>query len=190
MIKKAICALCLFLLGCLMAESISAIEENKDLSLLLPINHLIDNKVSLSIKIDKSYKPLGQLPAKFMEFIPKNESENNWSEIFTVQTLVGVRTSASDFLGKLKGAMQDKAKTFKLLKEDSKELKSYTMSSFGAAYETGGRKEVVYMRYYSGPADLCGVQYAKVLKPGESAENVLKDLIAYVDKVAVLIELY
>ncbi len=177
-----------FIVSCFITNPLSALEGNKDMTLLLPVNHLTDKKVTLSVNIDKSYKTLGQLPATFMEFIPQGGSENNWSEILTVQTLVGVRASAADFLGKLKTAMKEKATTFKLLQEDSKDMKTYTMSSFGAVYETGGRKEVVYMRYYSGPADLCGVQYAKVLKAGESVEKVLQGLDDYVGKISVIVD--
>ena len=43
------------------------------------------------------------------------------------------------------------------------------------------------MRYFSGPADLCGIQYAKPLSPDESPEETLNGLKDFVDKISIVV---
>ena len=148
--------------------------EDYEKTILLPINHMTGKLITLSIRIDKNYKSLQKdLNPKFMEFIPKGDDDNKWSQIITLQSLVGVHVSASAFLDKVKTGMKAQATSFKLLEENSKDMKDYSVASFGATYETNGRKEVVFMQYYSGPADIAGIQYAKPLGPNESPKKSL-----------------
>jgi len=159
-------------------------EEKKDYTILMPINHLSEKKVTLSVTIDKQYKSLQKLPAKLMEFIPEGDDDYKWSQIITLNMLAGLKAPASTFLSKIKEGMKTQATNFNLLEESSKNMDNYEVATLGAAYEVNGRKEVVYMRYYSGPADLAGIQYAKPLGPNESPEKVLGELKGFVDKIS------
>ncbi|OJW54019.1 MAG: hypothetical protein BGO67_08115 [Alphaproteobacteria bacterium 41-28] len=162
----------------------SSKEGNSDWILLLPINHLSEKRISLVVNIPKKYKPLGTFPSQSMEFIPEGDDEQKYSQIITINVFAGTGVSASTFLDKIKSGMESETPSFKLLKEDKKDEGSYTMASLAATYEQHGRNEIVYMRYFSGPADLCGIQYAKPLGKNESPEQALNDLRDKVDKVS------
>jgi hypothetical protein len=176
-----------FIVSCFIVCPLSAHEGKNEMTLLLPINHVKDKKVNLRVNIDTPYESGGQ-PKEFMTFILQGENSYTWSEKLTVQTLVGFRQSAAEFLGQLQMALRIAAPSTKILLDHSEDMKTYEMSSFGAVYETGGRKELIYVRYYSGPDDLCGVQYLKELKAGESPEKVLRGLVEYVDKISMVVE--
>lgn len=173
------------LLGVLIfALPIYSQEEANGYNLTLPINHISAEKVTLIVKISSNYKPLEKLPAKFMEFIPKAEDPKNWSEIITLQFLPNAQVSAPVFIAKVKSLMTKEAEPFKTLDEGTKDMGSYTVSWFGAVYQGNNRREVVFIRYYSGPADLVGIQYAKPLGPKDTPEAVLKDLKSFVDSIS------
>lgn len=182
MIKKLILALLL-----LLNTTLYAADTKGDFTILMPINHMGEKKTSLSVAIDKSYKSLQTLPNRLMEFIPEGEDASKWSQIITLTINVNIKTPASKFLDVLKTKMGSLSKNFKILEENTSDMGSYEVASFGAVYELGDRREVVYMRYYSGPADLSGIQYAKLLGPNDSPEVVLKELKAFVDKISQII---
>jgi hypothetical protein len=69
-----------------------------------------------------------------------------------------------------------------VLEETSENKKKYTKNTLGMVYTAPtGRREVVYMEYYSGPSDAVGIQSTKVLEEGDS-KKALEDIKAFVKK--------
>lgn len=169
----------------LLASDLKASDKNAPAyEALIPINHMFKAKTTLSAKIPTKYKPITSFGAKLMEFIPFSEIESNWSEIITLDIQMGARRSAAETLKLYQSTMSAQTVSFKLLEENASTSVDYSMASFGAVYIDKGRTEVIFLRYFSGPADLCGIQYTKVLEAGDSPEKVLEKLKADVDNMA------
>ncbi len=49
------------------------------------------------------------------------------------------------------------------------------------------KREVVYIRYFSGPSDCAGIQFAKVIKNDENPADVAKKLKTSVDRICSVI---
>ena len=178
------------LLVCL-CQSLYAVESAKDqTTMVLPVNDVSKIKTSLSIKIPEDFRPLQTLDQGYknhmFEYVPKSDDENKWTQIITSSLFVGIKKSASDFTSIMKSEFK-KAPQAKLLDESTNEKDDYQVSSLGFSYEDKARKEVVYMRYYSGPDDLSGIQYAKPLKDDQSPEEVLNELKSFVDKISTVV---
>ncbi|MBL0942094.1 MAG: hypothetical protein IBJ00_05150 [Alphaproteobacteria bacterium] len=170
------------------SEQSRAEEKIKRLFIMLPINHLGKNKVSLSVEISEDYRCLQRIPSEMMEFIAKREDEQKWSQIITLQVYRGLNISAPTFLENLKDIMQQHTQTFKVFREDKKDFSNYKMASMGVIYEANGRKEAMFSQYFSGPADLCGIQHTRVLDKNDSPEEVLKRLIEATNKISKVVE--
>jgi hypothetical protein len=164
-------------------------ESNNSQSIIsMPINHLGTNHLSLVVKTPENFHAL-ETPTKgirqnLLEFIPNGEDKQKWSYLITLSMRSPTATSSAEFVQNLKTGFEAQAKNSKILENDSITKDKYNQTTLGIAYEYQGRRELVYMRYYSGPIDLCGIQYAKALAQDESVEMALKDLKKRVDKIA------
>lgn len=173
-------------------QTLYAVENINDqqTTMVLPLNDVSKIKTSLRVKIPDDFRPLQTLDQGYknhiFEYVPKSDDENKWTQIITLNLFVGIKKSASDFTSIMKSEFK-KAPQAKLLEESTTEQDDYMMSSLGFSYEDKARREVVYMRYYSGPNDLSGIQYAKPLKENESPEALLKELKSFVDKISTVI---
>ena len=164
-------------------ESISALNLPKDakLTVLAPIDHCTKgNTLSLEITIPPSLKSI-TATENFWEFIPSEESADNWSEIFTVRMLLGLgedRARADHFNEFMLKTMKERAKNVELLSlnhEDKKEP-TYRVSNFAIVYENNGQKELLLCVAYSGPMDLTNIQMTRKLKANDQPEMVLKEM--------------
>jgi hypothetical protein len=159
-------------------------------SMILPLNDVSKIKTSLRVNIPDNFRPLQTVEQGYknqmFEYVPKSDNENKWTQIITLNLFVGIKKSASDFTSIMKSEF-NKASNAKMLEESTSEQNDYMMSSLGFSYEDKERKEVVYMRYYSGPNDLSGIQYAKPLKENQSPEELLKELKLFVDKISTVV---
>lgn len=143
------------------AQHIVAMEGNR-LVLLLPINHMvpIDQRVTLSVAVPESFRPLSHPMAPTAEFIPKTDSDSyKWSQMITTQFIKGLKVSARDMLRGFKTEFGTRGNA-RVIDASGKENPSFSLKTLAMAYESRGRRELVYMQYVSGPADCAGVQYA------------------------------
>jgi len=131
--------------------------------MILPINATVSPMYNLIVSIPKGYKALQDLEAfekaSLIEFVPTDESDENWSEIITIHKLIGKKISANDFMQKFKTKLLEK-KVNNIAVEDSYEtFPNYQMASLLASYEDAHQHETLGAKYYSGPLDCVGVQY-------------------------------
>lgn len=136
--------------------------EDYKISFVLPINVASEEHFHLAVTIPKDYKsvqdPSTWDKAPSIEFIPRSEEIQNYSEIVTVMTHRGQRISASRFTEALKQAISSQA-NFSVLLDEKKNKKDYQETALILKYHYQGRDEVLGMRYLSGPYDCAGVQY-------------------------------
>jgi len=141
--------------------------NQKDLVVLLPINHLCEpgKQISLRVQIPKGYKPLQDM-ASFAatglgEFIPVSDTDPyNWSEIFTVQTMPGKGIKASQGVAHIQQMIAGQSSEMEVLSSTNKDMGSYQVASALIRYKTSKRQELCYVQYMSGPMDLSGFQFS------------------------------
>ncbi len=148
---------------------------------LLPID-VTKQPINLSVTIPKGYKPLQPLDAfgkreqVMIEYIPQNDSENNWSEIITVNKFIGQKISAKTFAGMVKIQMMSEAKGIKLIADTSSINKNIEEAYFLMRYRTQQKQEIIGAKYISGPFDAAGVQYTIRLKPDLNEDAAIKKI--------------
>jgi len=97
-VKTLVLAICLSqaLLGLELTEE----QQNYKKIFLLPINWTEGAQDSLEVSIPEGYRCLQPtsmwVTSSLFEFIPVNEEADNWSEIITIERLVGRKIKASD----------------------------------------------------------------------------------------------
>lgn len=176
-----ILALSLFLQDFAKAEEEKSLsQEGNKISFLLPINWA-DKQCNLQVSIPEGYQaiqPSSQWEkSPIIEFIPKGEKADNWSEIITISKLVGSKISAEEMIGLLKNAVIEKNQG-KVWQEKISKEPLYQFALLGISYKIDDRQEVLGCRYYSGPYDCVGVQYA--IEKGKDVSE--KELISKIDK--------
>ena len=136
---------------------------------LLPIE-VAKQQVNLSVTVPKGYKSLQPLASfnkrdqVMIEYIPQNDSDNNWSEIITVNKFIGQKLSAKSFASILKIQFMSVAKNVKLIEDKSSKEKNIEDAYFLMRYTHQQKQEVIGAKYFSGPYDSAGVQYTVRLK--------------------------
>lgn len=162
-----------------------ALVDTQDyrVSFMLPIHWASANRCNLAVTIPEGYRSLQKQSSwqnsPLIEFIPKGESDYDWSEIITINKLIGQRVQATDMVNSLK-ATYEKVKGKIWAEKTSKEA-SYTYAQLDVSYDSQGKHEVAGCRYYSGPNDCVGVQYALRPKKGESDEEVMAKIHRFFD---------
>lgn len=155
-----------------------------------PIYRSQTENISLDVTIPKHYKPI-QTAAQaaalhLLQFIPQNSTAKDWQEMIVLQIVVNKSLDAAQFTEIIAQKVQDKLKNMKVLTKNIKTENKYLVSTLAIYYETGSRREISYMNYYSSPGHLCGIQLIRALKPDEKPETVLEDMIGTVDKISVI----
>jgi hypothetical protein len=167
--------------------SAAEIPEDYKASFVLPI---AKNRV-LSVSIPEGYKSLQPASvwdkAPLIEFIPNDGSTASlWSEIITIQKLIGRGISADKMTSLLMQQLSQAVKTTLLFKESSKN--GYQMVYFALKYTHNGRQEILGAKYLSGPHDCEGVQYTIRLKYGQSEADALQKIKTFFDQNLKVIE--
>lgn len=157
--------------------------------------------------IDQSMLKSGDLPAiefgrradlTMMEFIPKKESVNNFSEIITLNKWAGSKIRAGAFTKEIIKGLKKKVKVSILKEEISgkkhpakwslvnlKDLNSapkevthlnFPVVSYIVKYKLNGQQEILGMKYVSGPHDCSGLQYTIKLDGTISEESAVKKI--------------
>lgn len=107
---------------------------------LLPVDHTVKPLIRLQVTIPKGYQPI-QPPATWeyaplIEFIPQGEKPNSYSEIITVQTIVGQKISASFYISRMKQGITRAAKNVKVWKYvTERNERGSTVSMLGLSYD-------------------------------------------------------
>lgn len=131
----------------------------------LPVNWSVSPKYNLEVTIPSGYTSLQPFDSwsdkttTLIEFVPKGETGEDWSEIISINKFIGSKVNASDFAEALKKRMLASVENGKVLDLKKEKKPSYTFSAFFLSYDLNGKHEMMGARYFSGPDDLVGVQY-------------------------------
>lgn len=155
-----------------------AMEGAKSIALLLPVNHLLakGKKLSLQVDIPENFGPLKELSSLVVEFIPKNQSRNNWTHMVTTQVITNQRRNAQTVTAYLKNGINQIATEIHLVEESSAKCSEHTESQLVIAYTLNKRRELLFSQYFSGPADCAGFQYCILVNPENPATNALEKI--------------
>ncbi|CAO4837789.1 MAG: hypothetical protein CNLJKLNK_00674 [Holosporales bacterium] len=160
-----------------MLEKIQKVESIKDYqkTLVLPVN--LPMGLSLCINLPKGYKNILNTSTEFFslfcEFIPENESENNWTNILTVQHIVGKSVTAKTFINQLKNMFASMPGS-EIICETIVQGSGHIKGELCIKYTVNGRTEIVYVAVFSGPYDCAIFQNAKVINTHKK-EELLKE---------------
>ncbi|MBA3958015.1 MAG: hypothetical protein H0X51_06450 [Parachlamydiaceae bacterium] len=177
----------------LITASLSAAEPliNKEtkLTFMLPINWVPPTKCNLVVTIPPGYKPL-QMPstweeATLIEFVPQNESQDEWTEIISINKLIGKKMSASRLVDEIKSTFLKNHEARILQTKSSHDL-SYESAQMSAAYNFEKYHEVLGCRYYSGPYDCVGLQYTIRPKKEETDVEIAQRIERFFDANAIV----
>ncbi len=187
---KKILSLCAFMVLTTQAALATELPEGYKTSFLLPIDWSQAKHRDLSVNIPMGYKSLQPTStwdkAPLIEFIPKDEHANAWSEILTIQKLIGKRISADQITTLLMQNISQVAKTSVLFK--SAPLEKDQKSVFIIKYTHNGKEEVMGAEYLSGPYDCAGVQYTIRLSKKISEQEAVKKIKTFFDENLAVIE--
>lgn len=168
--------------------------QNKTISYSLPINHIgimdtCGSQTTLSIKIPEKFKPLQPIEAaqNTLEFIPNGEEPSSWSEIITINIFPGNNMKADEFYNNMK-EMVSSNPSVQILEENSHSYERYQEVKSGWAYRDHGRQEILCMRYYSGPSDCCGIQYARAVSPQEDSKQALAQAKEFLNEISKVLD--
>lgn len=180
----------MFLSTALFAVNDQALKD-KDINFSLPVDWTGTNKVNLLVKIPEGFEsiqPFDQWEnAAMIEFIPKGEDKNNWSEIVTVHKFLNKGISASDLSKGIAEYISKQSKDYKVLKNLDATENGYVMSGKVLSYNFQEKNEVLGYKYYSGPADCVGVQYTIRPKATETNEQIAARIESFLASSATII---
>ncbi|HEY5234951.1 MAG TPA: hypothetical protein VIJ14_02135 [Rhabdochlamydiaceae bacterium] len=166
------------------------ISENYKTSFILPVDWSTKTHRNLCVDIPISYKSL-QAPstwdtAPLIEFIPKGENEDSWSEIITIQNLIESQIQAKQMTSTLIENISRAAKTTVLFQQTT--FTKNEKSVFIIKYKHNGKEEVLGAQYLSGPFDCVGVQYTVRLSKKISENEAVKKIKTFFDQNLAIVE--
>lgn len=167
------------------------LEKALNIDMRLPINFVKKPEITVSINIPGNFRPflsLDQMNKSPMnEFFPKKDkSIDSWSELITTQAYLGNKVSAEQITDGLVDIFSKAARDVKIINRDQKVSKDYAMSEFLMSFSHQGKRRVCFGRYYSGPYDCSGFQYAIQLVDGLTQEEAIKKINQFVKNKVVL----
>lgn len=151
---------------------------------LLPINWTMPQgqKINLSVHTPNNFycfhAPLimkGIQPS-LIEYLPKGENIESWSELITLVPLIGSKLDAKTLSDTIKQNFQRISSHLKILEETTSSEEGYNTATLILSYSYKGRSEVVVSRVFSGPFDTVNVQYAAVLKNEQNPQHLAQRL--------------
>lgn len=179
-------ALLPFLLGvsslAVSATVAETLEANKDsnFTILFPIN-VASAKINLNVTVPSNFKPIKQeTNSKLLEFMPKTDQDPfKWTEIITLNPIIGKRVSAADYIASMQKAMMEAATNPKIIESDKHDYGQYQDAYFIMQYKNKDRDELALFYSASGPYDLANVQYAVLLNNAQDLKSALKKLKSF-----------
>ena len=120
--------------------------------------------------------------SNIIEFIPKNEKEDQWSEIITIVKYIGKSFTAEKVSNALKNSIVSDLKNATVWLDTVSGGSSYHHTSLGVNYELQDKKEILMAEYYAGPYDCIGVQFT--IRPDSklSQEEAVKKIEDFFSK--------
>jgi hypothetical protein len=165
----------------------TALLAGENFSILLPINHL-DKKNYYTLQvIPPKYLKLITSTSDFWEFIPQSEEPEKWSQIMTINFYRGIARSSSVFNDYLAQYMSKHCKNFKILKQTNTDETNFSVASLAATYDLNGKKELICIIAYSGPADLVQVQMTEKITSDDKIQQVQDKLFDTINSVSKVI---
>ena len=144
----------------------SELKEDSSRTISLPINNFDNSLLNLTVEIPKTYKigvEQNNKKASKVEFIPKDESINNWSSMITTSTILNPKIKAEDYVENMITGIRATENIDKLMviSESEKRNKAYNeKSAFMIYYNTKlDCEELLYVRAGSGVSELAVAQY-------------------------------
>lgn len=155
-------------------------EDYKIQTFILPVNWSSSVKYNLVVSIPEPFVPV-QPYSSFsskdkttLEFIPENETVDNWTSIITLHKFLGKKIPAEKLVQQFKNMFVLQSEKPKFWKEEIQNNSDYTQASFGLSYLIKEKPEEIGISYYSGPYDLVGVQYTIRHSDQISQEEAIK----------------
>lgn len=177
MYSRLICCCLFFCMGHL---GFSQIPQDYQINFSLPVNWSVTPKINLFVSIPKGYESLQPFSewseATLIEFVPKGEDGENWSEIITINKYVGHTLAADELIRFLKSHILYKVENGKVWKEENEEKDSYQYAILGLTYNYNKRHEVFGVRAYTGPYDGVAIQYTIRPKKGETDSQAISKI--------------
>ncbi len=158
------------------------IQTDYQPTFLLPLDVSGKPFYILSVSIPKGFKPLqpldqfGSPEQTMIEYIPLNESSNDWSEIITVNKFIGRKIKAGILTDTLKMQLLANNEKGKILSSNSTIEKSIEHVSFFMQYVYQNKQEVLGVSFFSGPYDAAGVQYTIRPKGNQTIDDAVKEI--------------
>jgi hypothetical protein len=159
----------------------------------LPINGVSTPKIHLIIKAPEGFKvspenfnAFHQGHSTILEYVPQNETLENWSKIITLSSQVGNKLQADQYTKGFVEFTVPQTKRSKIVTQKTEKRDSYLFSSIAFQYmSNNGKVELLYMEYYSGPYDSSGIHYTVKLDrwlEEKDASQAAKKLEKYISQ--------
>jgi hypothetical protein len=169
--------------------------EGYRLSLSLPIDENSNPRIYFVFESPEGFHtPIAYIEAflsgrsTILEYIPKGETLDRWSEIITVNLLKGRGIQAKLFTDALIESMAPKTKDYRVFQLEVIKEGSVETSEVAIMYKLPNKTvEIAYMKYHSGPYDCSGIQYSVKIDKwlGDfEFQKVAKEIQVYVSEIA------
>jgi len=174
-----LCILFLPLIGLCLEEKESL--GNRKVTFRLPINWATAPQYTLNVVIPEGYVPLQAFDTwenvSLVEFVPKGQTGDNWSEIISVNKFINQKVDAINFVQQLKYEMLKKVDAGShTLQEETKTFDQYHFAKIILSYKLQGEREIMGAIYLSGPYDCVGVQYTIRPNDQQSEQEALSKI--------------
>lgn len=157
----------------------------------LPVNAAATPKVFLSVRAPKNYVAANKAIDAFihsrttmLEYVPKNETLDEWSSIMTIMLALNEKLQADSYTNNILDDIIASVDRAIVVVQNTENNENYKFSTVAIEYmpESGGT-ELMVMEYYSGPYDSAGVQYTKTLDhwlERKEAETVVEEMKQFI----------
>ncbi len=169
-------------------------EETYQLrSFILPIDWTKKPIVGMSLKIPESFKsvlPLNEAAmADTNEYILTQESIDNWSQIITVNKLIGKGIQAEKYNDLFLKLMSENSSKFKVINKETYRIADNRVSVARviAEYTNNGQQEMILSYTVSGPLDAVNLQYTVVINDKMSKESAMRLFDNFIKKQTAII---
>jgi len=167
----------------LLADEPIEITGNAEILFVLPVNWTTTPKYNLDVTIPKGFVPLQPVSewekAPLIEFIPKGEKNNSWTEIISINKFIGKKIAADAFVAALRDQLFSKTQNGQILEESIEKMSNYIKAMFLLSYDFQDKHEVIEVIYYSGPFDCVGIQYTVRADKEHFEEDVIMKIRAF-----------
>lgn len=160
---------------CTETEQPASTSQIEKFRFILPIDWTTPYKYDLVVSIPEGFRSLQSIEdmlkesTSLIEFIPKDEEDDSWTQIITVNRFIGKKITAEYFSNFLKNSMLAKVSNGKVWLDTATDHAAYHQTTLGLTYDFLGKHEVMGAQYYSGPYDCAGVQYT--IRPGSTLSD-------------------